>query len=272
MPGVILVVLDHPEAAAARLGAARRLAVLTGAAHINALLVRAPPTAGIAQSEEVLSEEREAALEAAEAKRAAAVFTVFNAWLPATQQAGIETDWIDLEGIAEEIVEERGRRADFLVVGQPARHAYGTDWHAMRAALFASHRPLLVVPATASEDFGHRVAIAWRDDETTTKAVLAGLRCLTLADRVFVLAGVGLGARTPTTPGILTEHGVAAEIHRLSLGGGAFGATLLRGVHRVGADMLVMGAYMHSPLRELLFGGVTRYMLTHADIPILMRH
>jgi nucleotide-binding universal stress UspA family protein len=36
--------------------------------------------------------------------------------------------------------------------------------------------------------------------------------------------------------------------------------------------MVVMGAYMHSPLREFLFGGVTRYMLTHADIPVLMRH
>jgi nucleotide-binding universal stress UspA family protein len=272
MPGVILVVLDHPEVAAARLGAARRLAVLTGATHINALLVRAPPNAGIAQSEEVLSEEREAALEAAEAKRAAAVFAVFNAWLPVTQQANIEAEWIDVEGVAEEIVEERGSRADFLVVGQPARHEYGTDWHAMRAALFASHRPLLVVPATVSEDFGHRVAIAWRDDDKTTKAVLAGLRCLTLADRVIVLAGVQLGARTPAMPGILTEHGVAAEIHRLSMGAGAFGAALLRGVHRIGADMLVMGAYMHSPLRELLFGGVTRYMLTHADIPILMRH
>jgi nucleotide-binding universal stress UspA family protein len=43
-------------------------------------------------------------------------------------------------------------------------------------------------------------------------------------------------------------------------------------VHALGADMLVMGAYAHSPLREMIFGGVTRYMLDHADLPVLMRH
>ena len=58
----------------------------------------------------------------------------------------------------------------------------------------------------------------------------------------------------------------------LPIGCGPFGQTLLDEAHRVAADLLVMGAYAHSPLRELLLGGVTRYMLTHADLPILMRH
>jgi nucleotide-binding universal stress UspA family protein len=272
MSGVILAVLDHPEAAGALLAAARRLAVLTGATHINALLVRTPANARIAQSEEVLTAEREAELDATEAKRAASALAAFDRWLPDTKRAEIEAEWVDVDGMAEQIVEERGRRADFLVIGQPASHEYGTNWQAMRAALFATDRPVLVVPAAASEDFGYRVAIAWRDDERTTKAVLAELRCLTLADHVFVLAGVRVGAKTPVMPAILVEHGVDAELHTLSIGLGPFGATLLSKAHELGADMLVMGAYMHSPLRELLFGGVTRYMLTHADIPLLMRH
>jgi nucleotide-binding universal stress UspA family protein len=272
MSGVILAVLDHPAAAGALLAAARRLAILTEATHITALLVRTPADVGIGQSEEVLTEQRQAEFDAAEAKRAAGALAVFDAWMPATRQAGIEAEWIDVDGIAEQIVEERGRRADFLVVGQPAQRDYGTNWHAMRAALFATHRPLLVIPPAATEDFGHRVAIGWRDDEQTNKAVLAGLRCLASADRVFVLTGVRVGTATPAMPEILMEHGVNAEVQRLSMGFGAFGPVLLRKVHQLGADMLVMGAYMHSPLRELLFGGVTRYMLTHADIPILMRH
>jgi nucleotide-binding universal stress UspA family protein len=272
MPGVILTVLDHPEAAGTVLAASRRLAVLTGTTHINALLVRTPADAGMAQSEEILTAEREAELDAAEAKRAAAALVAFNAWLPATQQAGIEAEWIDVDGIAQQVVEERGRRADFVVLGQPAQNEYGTSWHAMRAALFATHRPMLVVPTAATEDFGRRVAIAWRDDEQTTKAVLAGLRCLAQAEHVFVLSGVRIGSATPAMPAILAEHGVSAELQTLSLGLGAFGPALLDKVHEVGADMLVMGAYMHSPLREFLFGGVTRHMLTHADIPVLMRH
>jgi nucleotide-binding universal stress UspA family protein len=188
-----------------------------------------------------------------------------------TEQAGIKAEWIDIDGIAELVVEERGARADFLVVEQPARHDYGTSWNALRAALLATGRPVLVVPANSLSEFGRRVAIAWRDDERATKAVLAGLRCLACAERVFLLAGVRNNA-APAMPAILSEHAVSVELHALPIGSGAFGAVLLAKAHDLGADMLMMGAYAHSPLRQLLFGGVTRYMLSHADIPVLMRH
>ena len=77
---------------------------------------------------------------------------------------------------------------------------------------------------------------------------------------------------TPQMPAILAEHGIAAELHALPIGAGPFGAALLDKAHELGADMLVMGAYQHSPLRELLLGGVTRHMLAHADLPVLLRH
>ena len=272
MSAVTLAVLDHPAAADAVLVAARRLAELTDAGRITALLVRTPPEAGMAQGEEILTAQREAELRAAEAQRADAVRTVFDAWLPGAEQAGIAAEWIDIDGIAEQIIEERGARADFLVIERPARNDYGTSWHALRAALFTTERPVLVVPATATTDFGRRVAIAWRDDERATKAILAGLRCLTRAEAVFVLAGVRDAAKATETPAILAEHSVNAEIYTMTIGSGAFGTMLLSKAHELGADMLIMGAYEHHPLRELLLGGVTRYMLEHADIPVLMRH
>ena len=272
MSGVILVVLDHPAAAGVLLAAARQLAELTGARRINALLVRALPEASVAPSEEILTVQREAELRAAETTRANAVRSVFDKWLPGTEHAGVEAEWIDIDGIAELVIEERGGRADFLVVEQPVRHDYGTSWHALRATLFTTDRPVLVVPAGSSDKLGHRVAFAWRDDERTTRAALAGLRCLAPAAQVFVLAGVRDKATIPGMPAILTEHGVDAELHAIPIGPGAFGAALLAKVHEVGADMMVMGAYLHHPLRELLLGGVTRYMLAHADIPVLMRH
>jgi nucleotide-binding universal stress UspA family protein len=87
-----------------------------------------------------------------------------------------------------------------------------------------------------------------------------------------VLAGVWVGAKTPVMAAILAEHGVDAELHTLSIGLGPSCLTLLSKVHGLGADMLVMSAYIDAPLRELLFGGATRYMLTLADISLLMRH
>jgi nucleotide-binding universal stress UspA family protein len=271
VPGVILAVLDHPAAAGALLAAARRLAGHCGAGRINAMVVRAPPETMVSPNEEVLTAVREATLRAAEAGRAAKVREAFDAWAADLSSADLAVEWIDTDGIAELLVEEHGRRADFLVVELPARRDYGTSWHALRAALFATDRPVLVVPAHFAADFGRRVAIAWRDDERATKAVLAGLRCLTHADGVFVLAGMRTGAASPDLPPILGEHSVAAELHVLTISG-PFGAVLLRKAHELGADMLIMGAYQHSPLREFLLGGVTRYMLTHADLPLLLRH
>ncbi|HXA25902.1 MAG TPA: universal stress protein [Acetobacteraceae bacterium] len=269
--GVVLTVLDHPATAGVLLAASRRLAELSGAGHVEALLVRTPPEESIAPSEEILSVQREAELRSVEATRSDAVRAVYDDWLSGTEQAGIKAEWVDIDGIAELIVEERGARADFLVVAQPGRHDYGTSWNAMRAALLATGRPVLVVPARSLDEFGRHVAIAWRDDERATKAVLAGLRCLTRAERVFLLAGVRDNA-APAMPAILSEHGVNAELYVLPIGPGAFGAALLAKAHQLGADMLMMGAYVHSPLRQLLFGGVTRYMLANADIPVLMRH
>jgi nucleotide-binding universal stress UspA family protein len=61
-------------------------------------------------------------------------------------------------------------------------------------------------------------------------------------------------------------------MHPLAIGAEPFGRTLLDTAKALRADLLVMGAYAHSPLREMLLGGVTRYVLAHAEIPVLMRH
>lgn len=269
MAGVILAVLDHPAAAHALLDAARQLAEQCGAARVNALVVRAPPETLISPSEEVLTGQREEYLHAIEAGRAGKVREVFDAWV-ATVPTGIRADWIDIDGIAELLVEERGRRADYIVVEQPSRSDYGTSWHALRAALFATNRPVLLVPAGQARPFGQSIAIAWRDDERATRAVLSALRAFPKAANRFVLAGTR-GADVVLPP-ILVEHGVTAELHALPIAGGPFGEALLRKAHELGADVLVMGAYEHHPLRELLLGGVTRYMLSHADLPVLLQH
>jgi len=121
VPGVILVVFDHPAAAGALLNAAQRLAALSGATRINALLVRTLPEAMVSPSEEVLTEQREAKLRGLEASRATAVRSVFDTWA-ANVPAGLSVEWTDIDGIAELLVEERGQRADYLVMEQPARH------------------------------------------------------------------------------------------------------------------------------------------------------
>lgn len=269
MPGVILAVLDDPDETPALLGAARCLAELSGGAAIHALIARTPPQSTIVATEEVLTRRRESAIRAQELARAAHLAAIFQDWAPAMRGP---SQLIDVEAIAAAAITERGPGADFVVIGQSARRQHGPGARAILAALFDTDRPVLVVPPGCRQDFGRRIALAWRDDSRTIRAVLAAMRCLGHAERMLVLAGQREGAAPPRLPDILEEHGVTAELVVLPLGGPEFGETVLGKAHELGADMLVMGAYAHDPVRDLVLGGLTKYMLSHCDLPLLMRH
>jgi nucleotide-binding universal stress UspA family protein len=273
MSEVILVVLQRPETAAMVLRAARRLAMLAGGARVSALAMQTPLGLTSLMGDGSIPEEMLAGMQAEEGKRLALLKEIFDGWAAEPGVVPASALWSTVEGYPDRPVAERGRRADFLVLARPVA---GDDWtvnQAFQAALLKTERPVLVVPpGMATTRFGRRVAIAWRDDGRAAKAVLPALRCLARADRVFLLAGVREGRPRPAVPEIFAEHGIAAEMHVLPVGPGAFGETLLSEAHELDADLLVMGAYAHSPLREMVFGGVTRFMLAHADLPILMRH
>jgi nucleotide-binding universal stress UspA family protein len=269
MVDVALVVLRRPETADTLLRAAHRIADLMGGAHLNVLAVH-EPTGVSALAAEALIAEAESIIKARqqEQQRIGALRAAFDKW---QESAQTDARWADIEGSAPAIIGERGSRSDLIIAGQPladdrlARQTFS-------AALFGTDRPLLLVPAGSTDTFGRCVAIAWRDEKRTANAVIPALRYLSHAEQVHVLIGVRGAAPHAAMPRILLEHGIPAKLLALPIGSEPFGQTLLGATRRLGADMLVMGAYAHSPLRELILGGVTRYMLEHADLPVLMRH
>lgn len=269
MTDVVLVVLRRPEMADTLLHAALRIANLMGDARLSVLAVREPIEVS-ALAAEALMEEAESVVRARqrEQQRVSALRSTYDKWMDKSDTAA---RWVEAEGSAPAIIGERGSRADLIVAGQPleddrlARQVFS-------AALFGTDRPVLLVPAGSTAAFGRRVAIAWRDERCAVNAVIPALRCLAGAEQVHVLMGVSDRASAPGMPRVLQEHGISAELHVLPIGSEPFGQTLLKKAHELGADMLVMGAYAHSPLRELILGGVTRYMLEQADLPVLMRH
>jgi nucleotide-binding universal stress UspA family protein len=269
MADVILVLLRRPEMADTLLRAALRIAQLMRGSHVNVLAVREPIEVS-ALAAEALIAEAESIVRARqqEQQRVSALRSIFDTWAEGSEA---EAKWAEAEGSAPTIIGERGSRADLIVAGQPladdrlARQTFS-------AALFGTDRPVLLVPAGSPETFGRRVAIAWRDEKRAINAIIPALRYLADAEKVDVVMGVRDRASGPAMPRVLLEHGIAAELHVLPIGSEPFGQTLLKATHQLGADMLVMGAYAHSPLRELILGGVTRYILEHADLPVLMRH
>lgn len=274
MPGVVLAVIEHPDVAGRVLAAARCLAERAGAARIIVLAVRRPPIETIMPTEEILTRTAEIRIRDEERRRTAALKAIFDVWAATAEQQSLATEWFDVEGRAEQVVGEWGRRVDFVVLKRPSQRYVEPERQAIHAALFDTDRPVLVVPPEwLPSSFGRRVAIAWRDDGRTSKAVLAALRWLGRAEHIDVLAGARPGPIAPRLPDIIEEHGIKAELHVLPVTEqDSFGEVLLAKAHQLACDMLVVGAFAHHPVRRMILGGVTRYMLAHADLPVFMRH
>jgi len=94
---------------------------------------------------------------------------------------------------------------------------------------------------------------------------------LLAAEQVHVIAGAR-DQPFPGIPAVLHEHQHRTKFHPILIGSGRFGQRLLEKVHELDIDLLIMGACLHHPLHDLIFGGVTSYMLAHADIPLLMHN
>jgi nucleotide-binding universal stress UspA family protein len=139
-------------------------------------------------------------------------------------------------------------------------------------------RPVLVVPRYgAFETVGERVLIAWNGSREATRAVHDALPLLKRATKVTVLSidpERDSGARVPSADIALhlARHGVAAEAaSTLGLDIGV-GDVLLSRAADLSVDLIVMGAYGHSRVREMVLGGATRHMLQQMTVPVLMSH
>lgn len=256
-------------------------------AHIDVMHVRADPRTMIPYIGEGMSgaliEEMIASAEQQADERAKVVRDTFDKWRDKTslEMGDSATDgpncaWIEEVGRPDSCIARRGRVSDILVMTRPeGENAATTITETLEAALMDSGRPLLVAPSGGAETVGSHVAIAWNGGEEAARAVSAAMPFLRSADGVTILT-VG----NPCPPeadqqalvGYLANHGVTARVHGLEDGGESVSATLVAAAGSVGADLLVMGAYTHSRLRELVFGGVTYEILEAGDIPVLLAH
>ncbi|HYH39791.1 MAG TPA: universal stress protein [Azospirillum sp.] len=194
----------------------------------------------------------------------------------AARHPGLATDWQQATGPLAETIAEEARLADLAVIAQ-ASDGTNAMGPAIEAALFGSGRPLLLAPLPEPSSLGRVVAVTWDGGAAAARAVAAALPFLHRADRVVVLsanaAAAGRSADPDRLSGHLALHGVTAEIHRIAVSGQSISKALLDAARDLGSDLLVMGAYGHSRVRERVWGGVTLDVLREpAALPILMAH
>ena len=186
----------------------------------------------------------------------------------------ISTSWRERTGAAEAILPEAGRLADLIVFAGVGAQADDQRRTAFEAALVGAARPLLLVPQGGTEHIGRTIAVAWNGSVESSRALVGAMPLLKQADELHVLTAAGARIeveQATALAGYLGWHGLNAQQHALYPESSA-GAALLAKAKELGADLLVMGGYGHSRLRELIFGGVTRHVLHHYDLPVLITH
>ena len=175
-------------------------------------------------------------------------------------------------GAEDEVIRIAGRVSDLLVMARPQGPLAGSQRLVLEAALIDTGRPLLIVPPKAAKIGGH-VAIAWNGSTQAARAVALAMDFIAGAQSVTVLTAKEGGAdyRPDEVREYLGWHGIKANVVQVA-GKDDPAKALLSAAGKAGADLLVMGAYGHSRMREMVFGGVTRHIARHMTVPTLFSH
>lgn len=211
--------------------------------------------------------------------------SVRNLFESLAQVAGIRSDFVVVDSITPSITDDvidYARRSDIAIINQPPEDA-GLSVTArafVEKILLSTGRPTLVLPRKGGTSaIADLVIIGWSGRRESARAAFDSVPLLTRAKEVRVVwvdperehprPGNLPGADLATA---LSRHGVNAAIEPLATGGREAGEALLTKISDSGANLLVMGAYGHSRLSELILGGATRSVLSGMDCPVLFSH
>jgi nucleotide-binding universal stress UspA family protein len=273
----ILVHLDVGARTGARLDLACRLASRFDAhlVGVHALTeIRLPGYAAVmtGQSDQLAEFQAHAAAELRERSEA-----LFRKRVEAAGLAKIEYRATRADALA--AVPLHARYADLVVAGQSdEKDASGVEPDFVERLLLAAGRPVLVVPYAGNfTDAGKRVLVAWNASREATRALTDSIPLLREAEAVHVVAFDPAAAAHGEVPGAdiglyLARHGIKVTVSQQSAPDVDVGNQLLSRAADLGADLIVMGAWGHSRLQELVLGGVTQAILQSMTVPVLMSH
>lgn len=173
------------------------------------------------------------------------------------------------------------RYADVAVMSRPVEGS-GAELREeiIEGVLFHSGRPALIAPPNwKAGSIGKRVVVAWDASREATRALSEADDLLESAEAVTVLTVdakpkmFGHGEQPGLNiAGHLNRRGLPAEVRNVDSVGRSASSAILEEAHKLNADLIVMGGYAHSRLRELVFGGATRELLRTTTVPLLMAH
>lgn len=213
-----------------------------------------------------------------EARRARAMFEAFMMERAVPRAAGAGSSfsygWLDDAPEGEGVVGSYGRVFDLIVMARPEPKTIGLQVRALESGLFESGRPVLLAPPVPLKQCGTNVLIAWNCSTEQARTTALAMPLLKSAEKVTVLSVRG-GSEVPGPPAdqavlYLQRNGVPATPLTVDIAGRSTGEAVLAAAQSLNCDLLVKGAYTQSRLRQLIFGGATRHIISHATLPVLM--
>ncbi|MGN7881361.1 universal stress protein [Ensifer sp. 22460] len=191
----------------------------------------------------------------------------------------VDSVYADVAGPAYDIG-ERAIYADLVVAGPGVFANDDLKSQVVSGGLFQAGRPVIFVPRDANATLGPKtILLAWDSRPSAAHAAREALEMMKMAQSVHVtmVDPVAASRVSGDEPGAdiatyLARHGINVSVETLPSSGHFVTDTLLRHALDINADLIVMGAYGHSKLLELILGGVTKSMLKEANLPILMAH
>ncbi len=272
----ILVHVDNSKACPLRLTAATKFAQAWGA-HLTGLYVvpryQIPVYAEIPIGQEVIEEGMKAMWERADKCQETSEELV--------RDLGSSMEWRAIEGDYLGVLTENARYADVVVLGQPnPDDEEDISAGFINKVILDSGRPNLIIPYIGTfHTIGEQILIAWNASREAARAVNDAMPLLEKANDVEVMSvnpekqSVDEGdLPSADISQHLARHGVKVEARSTVAKDIDAGNLLISHAADIGADLIVMGAYGHSRFRETILGGVTRELLKHMTIPVLMSH
>jgi nucleotide-binding universal stress UspA family protein len=195
-------------------------------------------------------------------------------------QRGVSVEWRTATGFAVDVAAVQARYADLVILGQldPTDPQAAVDRPRPEDIILSAGRPVLVVPYVGRyPSLGTCVLIGWDASREAARAVNDAMPLLAAASSVTVLSIDPVIGREEhgDIPGAdiarhLGRHGVIVRVESAPSAGVGIGEVLLSRAADLSADLLVMGAYAHSRVRELVLGGATRTVLESMTLPVLI--
>jgi nucleotide-binding universal stress UspA family protein len=278
----ILVCVDSSADSLARIETAFNLAG-GGGATVTAILpihieIPAIPTStmhgGWYMGEKIISKSREQAMQSAK--------MIEEASMLLAGQYQQQLEWQQKEGDVALIVSEEARYHDLLLLGKPdPAHTSPSYRNSLNSILVESGTECLVMPDAVPgfRNTAQNILVAWDGGREAAQAVRGAMHFLLQAKEIFVITAYkGEDDKQAMTQmnqrliSYMSEHEVKAEALMVQQEGVSSGKSILKQAAAIDADLVVMGAYGHSRFREIILGGATRYLLQHAEVPILFAH